>query len=322
MFLEAELELRACLDQEKLIRVEFKKKYPEFKKIEDNDRIRSENIQAAVRRYAEIRRTMAQQNLTTSEHNRLAQENNAIVATLDEVDIDKSWSARVKAVRGEFNEIRERYVSNLLNARKIVDEVDLSWQDLKESESLKSLVEEIAKETNQVIPLLPSKSFRSGVNDLKKLEGRVLSEKLSLLSDGNNTFTISVVVKGQSPVDMVLDSVASLISLPFKTAVAMGITPTDFDPDVTLVLADGRRIIAKRIIIPSVRVGKFEATQVEAAVLPEELTEAEPLLGMSFLKNFQFSIDSNHQTLTMSKVGMGDGDNKKYVDSSAKSSSK
>jgi aspartyl protease family protein len=319
---DGELELRKLLEEEKAIRFEMKKKYPTFKLIEDEDNKRSGNIQAAMRRYAEIQRTLAQQNLNALQHNQLVKENNAIVASLNEADVDKAWPARVKAARGEFNELRERYVSNLLNARKAADEAETAWEDLKANESLKKLVEEIAKETKQTIPLSASKGFRSTLNELKKLEGQVLSERIPLHSDGGNTFMISVVVQGQSPVDMVLDSGAGVISLPFKTAATLGLTPTAFDPDVTLVLADGRQVTAKRIIIPTVRVGKFEASQVEAAVLPAELTQAEPLLGMSFLKNFQFKVDSSQQVLTMAKVGMGDEDNKKSKTNSKKKSSK
>jgi len=315
---DGELELRKLLEEEKAIRFEMKKKYPTFKLIEDEDNKRSGNIQAAMRRYAEIQRTLAQQNLNALQHNQLVKENNAIVASLNEADVDKAWPARVKAARGEFNEIRERYVSNLLKARKAADEAETAWEELKANESLKKLVEEIAKETKQTIPLSASKSFRSTINDLKKLEGQVLSEQIPLHSDGGNTFMISVVVQGQAPVDMVLDSGAGVISLPFKTAATLGLTPTAYDPDVTLVLADGRQVTAKRIIIPTVRVGKFEASQVEAAVLPPELTQAEPLLGMSFLKNFQFKVDSNQQVLTMAKVGMGDEENKKTKSGSKK----
>ena len=315
---DAELELRKLLEEEKAIRFEMKKKYPTFKLIEDEDNKRSANIQAAVRRYAEIQRTLAQQNLNVLQHNQLVKENNAIVASLNEADVDQAWPARVKAARSEFNEIRERYVSNLLNARKAADEAETAWEELKANEILKKLVEEIAKETKQTIPLAPSKGFRSTINELKKLEGQVLSEQIPLHSDGGNTFMISVVVQGQPPVDMVLDSGAGVISLPFKTAATLGLTPTAYDPDVTLVLADGRQVTAKRIIIPTVRVGKFEASQIEAAVLPPELTQAEPLLGMSFLKNFQFKVDSNQQVLTMAKVGMGDEENKKTKSGSKK----
>ena len=296
---DAELELRKLLEEEKAIRFEMKKKYPTFKLIEDEDNKRSANIQAAVRRYAEIQRTLAQQNLDVLQHNQLVKENNAIVASLNEADVDQAWPARV-------------------NARKAADEAETAWEELKANESLKKLVEEIAKETKQTIPLAPSKGFRSTINELKKLEGQVLSEQIPLHSDGGNTFMISVVVQGQPPVDMVLDSGAGVISLPFKTAATLGLTPTAYDPDVTLVLADGRQVTAKRIIIPTVRVGKFEASQVEAAVLPPELTQAEPLLGMSFLKNFQFKVDSNQQVLTMAKVGMGDEENKKTKSGSKK----
>jgi hypothetical protein len=43
---------------------------------------------------------------------------------------------------------------------------------------------------------------------------------------------------------------------------------------------------------------------------------------MSFLKNFQFKVDSSQQVLTMAKVGMGDEDNKKSKTGTKKKSPK
>ena len=58
--------------------------------------------------------------------------------------------------------------------------------------------------------------------------------------------------------------------------------------------------------IPSVRVGKFTAENVECAVLGADAISAELLLGMSFLGNFKFEINAQKGTLTMVKVETSD----------------
>ena len=68
-----------------------------------------------------------------------------------------------------------------------------------------------------------------------------------------------------------------------------------------------RRIRAHEVTVPSLRVGKFTVDNVRCAVLGPEATEAEPLLGLSFLKQFRFEIDTQKSTLTMVKVDEGGG---------------
>src|SRR5690606_38553418 len=99
--------------------------------------------------------------------------------------------------------------------------------------------------------------------------------------------------------EMVVDSGASLICLPMSVATKLGVTPTEEDPVVTLVMADGREIQGRLIKLAEVRVGQFTVHDVEAAVLGEDATRAEPLLGMSFLGNFKFELDAKAGTLNM-----------------------
>jgi predicted aspartyl protease len=67
-------------------------------------------------------------------------------------------------------------------------------------------------------------------------------------------------------------------------------------------LADGRQVRAKRLAIPKVRVGKFEVDNVDCVVMPSSLPDAAPLLGMSFLGQFSFKIDTENKKLTMTKI--------------------
>ena len=67
-------------------------------------------------------------------------------------------------------------------------------------------------------------------------------------------------------------------------------------------MADGRTVKAKQVYASSVRLGKFTVEHVECAVMPADFPNAEPLLGLSFLKNFTFKIDNAGGKLVMSKI--------------------
>ncbi len=67
-------------------------------------------------------------------------------------------------------------------------------------------------------------------------------------------------------------------------------------------MADGRVVSGKLVKINSVRVGQFQLEDVEAAILGPEATNAEPLLGMSFLGNFRFELDAQSAKLSIVKV--------------------
>ena len=135
---------------------------------------------------------------------------------------------------------------------------------------------------------------------IERVEQEIFSEAIKLDVERNSLY-VNVVV-GKKTSRMVVDSGASVISLPRQTAIDLGISVPDDAPKMRMVLADGRTIPARGVTIPKVRVGEFEATDVEAAILDAAATEAEPLLGMSFLGNFKFEIDSAEKTLKLLRV--------------------
>ena len=106
---------------------------------------------------------------------------------------------------------------------------------------------------------------------------------------------------------MVLDSGASIVSLPYNLAMQCQIEVKPSDPNIVLELADGSRIGGKLVTLDTVRVGKFVVENVECAVLGPEAYRAGPLLGMSFLEHFVFEINAQEGTLSMAKVE-ADGD--------------
>lgn len=137
---------------------------------------------------------------------------------------------------------------------------------------------------------------------IKQVESEIFSESIPLEVTAGGSAKVHVVV-GETSLDMVLDSGAAVICLPAEAASQIGITVPADAPAMRLVLADGRTIPARGVVLPQVRIGQFTAQQVEAAVLDATAVNAEPLLGMSFLSQFRFEIDTSNRTLKLLRIG-------------------
>ncbi|MGI9473634.1 MAG: retropepsin-like aspartic protease family protein, partial [Rubripirellula sp.] len=135
---------------------------------------------------------------------------------------------------------------------------------------------------------------------IERIEQQVFSESIPLDVE-NRSLYVNVVV-GKKTTRMVVDSGASLICLPAKTADELGIIVPSNAREMRLILADGRAIPAKGVTLARVRVGEFEVENVDAAVIDAAATDAEPLLGMSFLDNFKFEINTADRSLKMLRV--------------------
>ena len=127
----------------------------------------------------------------------------------------------------------------------------------------------------------------------------MLSEEIPLQRVGGGSLIVSVVIDGKHTQEMVLDSGANLVTLPQEVADKCGIQIAADDPRIVMSLADGSRITGRLVNIPSMRVGKFAAENVQCAVLGAEAVNAPCLLGMSFLENFKFQVDAAKGTLKM-----------------------
>lgn len=137
---------------------------------------------------------------------------------------------------------------------------------------------------------------------IKQIESEIFSESIPLHVSPGGSAMVHVAM-GETSVDMVLDSGAAVICLPAETADKLGISVPADAPAMRLVLADGRTIPARGVVLPQVRIGQFSAQNVDAAVLDATAIHAEPLLGMSFLGRFRFEIDTSERTLKLLRIG-------------------
>lgn len=115
---------------------------------------------------------------------------------------------------------------------------------------------------------------------------------------------VNVVLNRSVQASLILDTGSSLVVLTKAVADRLGMNLHKIKQEGKLILADGREVIVKPIILKSINTHGVEAENVEAAVLledPGELKFGDGLLGMSFLKNFNFKVDHKNNKLILEK---------------------
>ncbi|MFH0826331.1 MAG: retropepsin-like aspartic protease [Candidatus Omnitrophota bacterium] len=128
-------------------------------------------------------------------------------------------------------------------------------------------------------------------------------KKVEITRDSPN-ITLFVQLNGRVDVQLVMDTGSTLVVLKKEVAEELNLKLDD-DPEVRLVLADGRQTHAKLITLESVKVEGVEAKNVEAAIMLDEITDPgfkDGLLGMSFLKRFNFKVDNRENKLILEKL--------------------
>jgi len=116
---------------------------------------------------------------------------------------------------------------------------------------------------------------------------------------------LEVVLNRRINVSLILDTGASLVMLRKHVAQELGIDLEKVKEEIKLKLADGREVQGKLIFLENVRIGTAEADKIEAAVLLEEIGdigETDGLLGMSFLKKFNFKVDYQNKRLILERL--------------------
>lgn len=201
-------------------------------------------------------------------------------ATLDKAESE--YAATVLAIRTDFGTLRDELIAKMAG-----EQVQIALRVMQK---------------NFEVPagLTADNVLLSLDKRIQRIEEEIFSESIKMDVEAGSLY-VDVVV-GKEMTRMVVDSGATLITLPIKTATALGVTVPVDARELKLVLADGREIPARGVILPKVRVGSFEAENVEAAVLDAIATDAEPLLGLSFLSNFKFEINAADRTLKLLRV--------------------
>jgi len=202
-------------------------------------------------------------------------------------------------VRGDANSAREKYIQEILKVRAAADRVAARYAEIEKDEAVQSAVREWNEAAKTSFELKPSRTFQAALKRIADLEKTFKSEKIPLRREGNSYYA-TVVVNGDHTVEMVVDTGANSLVLPYKTAMECGVKVDESALPVQMIVASGAKFKCKLVTLDSVRVGQFTAQKVECVVLPPEATNAPVLLGMTFLGRYNFSI--NGTELVISKV--------------------
>lgn len=242
----------------------------------------------------------------TLSNNRIVGALNVIAGQIEELDKQRSQrDDELNEARKQAGQIRDDYVQQLASISAKTDSVATKWNELAADTAVKSAVEAVNEATGRKFALEPPASFAACLKNVKKLEAAVSSEAIKLDNESNSLW-VEVTINGKHKQRLIVDSGATIISLPDKIAREMGIELGAEGEPVEVGLADGRKVPGTKINLDSVRVGKFTVENVECCVLGPDAPDAPALLGMSFLGQFKFEVDIQQSKLKLVKVDSGE----------------
>lgn len=235
--------------------------------------------------------------------------NNRLVALINATrsqvrQLRKQHTAQDKTVqtaRADLNSAEQKYAESVFQVRKRFDEVQQTIHTHLQDRRVQIAVG--VMHTNFDVPddIDAEQIVRSVDNRLRDFEKEVFQETIALDASPSGALFTMVSINQQS-IRMIIDSGATLVMLPAEVAATLHVTIPDDAPIVRLQLATGEQISGRRVTLESVRVGQFEAKEVEAVVLEAMGLKPEPLLGMSYLNRYKFELDSAGKTLGLLRV--------------------
>ena len=231
-------------------------------------------------------------------------QNNQIVAKLEALEVKlkeamKYKEEQEKAMGKIGDDSRAKYITTVIELAALADKANETYAALAKD---KSVTDAVAAAKAK---LGPTPGFVGQYAQIKRLRAPIFSETIKVAYEGKVPW-VEVTLNGSTLRKMVLDSGSSMVVITASLAKQMELVPKNDDPDITMQLADGKLVTAKKSTLKSVRVGQFTMENVECAILPPDMVAAQPLLGGSFLNNFIYKLDVGKEELHLSRIGGGD----------------
>lgn len=291
-------------------RTDIKKAQRELKDAEDEFRDAERKIARAQAYIANLQREIdkmkdkVRRSDDQKEYARNMKAYDELVATIERTQEERKEFEQQQQVK--IDDAKAAYIATMVAWVEKAAAVSDKYAELAKDEAIAGAIEKISEEDRRKYKLGPSRRFESIQRELAKAAGEYQRGAVDLRKAGN-VMEIDVRINGKPIRSMILDTGASALSLPHLFAKDLGIEVSDTDPTVQLQMADGKLVEAKRISLESVQIGEFICNDVEAFVLPEDLSAATPLLGNSFLSNFTYEIDPVRGKLILSRLTNDEG---------------
>ncbi|QDU44291.1 hypothetical protein Mal52_27700 [Symmachiella dynata] len=218
----------------------------------------------------------------------------------DKIDLEANLdTARAKEVQA-----RGAYIEQILKMNHLAEKIDAKYRQLIDDPEVQSSVAALNQKLgdDRKAALERSSELEEQLARVATLAASVLSEVIPIRRTRGNSLYVEATLNGKNTISMVLDSGASLVCLPHKVAVAVGVHTKDTDQKILIQIANGETIKGTAVVIPTMRVGKFTIRNVEAVIIGPEAPNTPTLLGMSFLRHFQFKIDPAANALKLISI--------------------
>src|SRR5262249_32362255 len=150
--------------------------------------------------------------------------------------------------------------------RTLADQTSEEYAALAKDDAVKAALEGLNRSAKLKVALGPSRTYLANLKLLEGVEASILTEDVALRREGG-VFWVDVTFTGKVTHPMVFDTGASSVVLPFELAAQIGLTPGPDTPSVTAQVADGSKVQASKMAIPSVRVGKFTVSNIDCIVM-------------------------------------------------------
>ncbi|MDI6774204.1 MAG: retropepsin-like aspartic protease [Verrucomicrobiota bacterium] len=213
-----------------------------------------------------------------AEYNRLVAESNATQAKVamlcQELD-------RISNERKDARQIIADYLASLAAVHASFDKRMADSAGPAEAPAIASFLDKVARRLNALEREVAAVTVKATMED-----GAAL---------------VSAVVNDRWMGRFLVDTGASLVTLSEDFALRAGLDLARARSG-TVVVADGKKVAAKTLVLNSVQMGDARVQSVPAAILPQSVhPSVDGLLGMSFLRNFDVRLNGATGQLTLSR---------------------
>jgi len=161
-----------------------------------------------------------------------------------------------------------------------------------------------AKVTGKVIGVTAKVAGKTAVatgKGVRTVVNMAAGKHIVKLVKRGKSFATEVLLNRKITAELIVDTGAADTVISSSLAKKVGI-PFNKGQNVLCQVADGRIVNGKQVIIREVRVGGAKVYNVQAVVLDSgERSNSPGLLGMSFLNNFVFKVDTEKELLVLEK---------------------
>jgi len=138
------------------------------------------------------------------------------------------------------------------------------------------------------------RSLQSQISELKGLEGKILIRFVP----GARQIPVTASLNQGTSQDFIVDTGASMVTIPYSTAADLGIIITVRNPRRTVYTASGV-IHAPEVILDSITLEGFETPNVKALVLDLPNQPEMGLLGLNYLRRFKMDLSTDEGLLAL-----------------------